>query len=291
MTPIKQRLLTFDSGIGGLSIVRAIRKQAPDILIDHLIDNAVFPYGEVPAEALKKRIVALMGEAITALQPDAVVIACNTASTIALDALRQAFSFMPFIGCVPPIKWAADSTKTHYIGLLATPATVKRQYLSELYTRYAKNCRLLTHGSHILAPIAEDVFRNRTIDKTAIQRELLALFSQPGGELIDTVCIGCTHYSFLLGIFQELTSSSITWLDPADAVARQSIKVLTHQQGSSLKTRNQLKLTSQAEDIYFTAPPLYPEALKERLVPYGFNREMKIFAFKNSLSPSAILPD
>ena len=151
---VTRRLLAFDSGIGGLSVVRELRALLPGMPIDYLADNAVFPYGELPDAVLVARVLELLDAAIEQRRPDAVVIACNTASTTALDALRARHR-VPFIGCVPPIKWAAAVSRTRHIGLLATSATVRRPYLRTLQARFAPDCTLIAHGARGLADIAE----------------------------------------------------------------------------------------------------------------------------------------
>jgi glutamate racemase len=219
------RLLAFDSGIGGLSVVGALRSSRPDLTIDYLADNAVYPYGELADDVLIARMETVLGEAIGRLRPDAVVIACNTASTVGLEAMRARFA-LPFIGCVPPIKWAAGVSRTRTIGLLATSATVRRPYLRWLQDRFAPDCTLIAHGARGLADIAEAAFRDRPVDDAAIVRELDALFGQEGGEAIDVVGIGCTHYSFLLDRLRALSPRDIVWLDPAGAVAVRAGTVL-----------------------------------------------------------------
>lgn len=218
-------LLAFDSGIGGYGIVGALRHRLPDARITMLADNAFYPYGEVVDAALTARIEQVIGGAIRQFAPDAVVIACNTASTVALGRLRDRFE-LPFVGCVPPIKWAALLSQTRTIGLLATAATVRRPYLTDLTQRFAPDCRLIAHGARGLADLAEAAFRGRPIDQGAIRRELDALLGQEGGDAIDTVCIGCTHYSFLLDSLRAVSPAGIVWLDPAEAVARRTDAVL-----------------------------------------------------------------
>lgn len=195
-------LLAFDSGIGGYGIVGALRARLPGARITMLADNAFYPYGEVTDAALVARIGHVIAEAIRRFAPDAVVIACNTASTVALAPLRARFA-LPFIGCVPPIKWAASISRTRTIGLLATAATVRRPYLSDLARRFAPDCRLIAHGARGLADMAEAAFREQPIDHGALRSELDALFGQEGGGAVDVVCIGCTHYSFLLDALCE----------------------------------------------------------------------------------------
>ncbi len=214
-------VLAFDSGIGGLSIVGELRRLLPMARIDYLADNAVYPYGELADEVLVERVCGVIGAAIRRLRPALVVVACNTASTIALGALRERFA-VPFVGCVPPIKWAAELSRTRHIGLLATAATVRRPYLRALQERYAPDCRLIAYGARDLADLAEAAFRGHRIDADAVRRELDRMFGQPGGERIDVVGLGCTHYGVLLPSLRALSPAGITWLDPAAAVARRA---------------------------------------------------------------------
>ena len=254
-------LLAFDSGIGGYGIVGALRARLPGARITMLADNALYPYGELADATLIARLESLIAAARLRFAPDAVVIACNTASTVALPALRERFD-LPFIGCVPPIKWAASLSRTRHIGLLATAATVKRPYLRDLAQRFAPDCRLLAHGARGLADLAEAVFRGQPINRDAIRRELDALFGQEGGERIDTVCIGCTHYSFLLDALRQASPRDVFWLDPAEAVARRTEAVLA---GLSLG-----KDGTGGGEALFTAPPFAADRLGSALTKFGY---------------------
>ncbi|MCQ8278118.1 glutamate racemase [Acetobacteraceae bacterium KSS8] len=257
------RVLAFDSGIGGLSIVGALRAQAPNVRIDYVADNAVFPYGELADDVLIARVEAVLEAAIARSRPDVVVIACNTASTVALAAMRERFA-VPFVGCVPPIKWAASLSQTRTIGLLATRATVRRPYLRDLQERFAADCTLLAHGARGLADIAERVFRGHEPDETAIRHELEGLFGQPGGDRIDVVGIGCTHYSVLLPTLQGLSPRAMTWLDPAGAVARQTANLL---KGGDVLTDADLAVPERA---WVTALPSEPHLLTRKIAAYGY---------------------
>ncbi|MGI4745269.1 MAG: glutamate racemase [Janthinobacterium lividum] len=258
------RLLAFDSGIGGLAVVRELRALLPEVPIDYLADNAVFPYGELPDAVLIERVPMLVGAALLRFRPDAVVVACNTASTVTLAELRARFD-VPFIGCVPPIKWAAEVSRTRTIGLLATTATVRRPYLRDLQSRFAPDCTLLAHGARGLADIAEAAFRHRTVDRAAIARELDQLFGQDRGDRIDVVGIGCTHYSFLLDILRELSPAGITWLDPAAAVARRAQSVL-----SGLAPRPGVTTVTDMGQAWFTGRAGDAERLLEGLAGFGY---------------------
>ncbi len=255
------RILAFDSGIGGYGIVEALRGRLPGAWITMLADNACYPYGEMPDAALVARVEQVIGSAIRDLAPDAVVIACNTASTVALGALRARFG-LPFIGCVPPIKWAASLSRSRHIGLLATRATVRRRYLSDLARRFAPDCRLIAHGARGLADLAEAAFRGVAIDRGAVRGEVETLFGQEGGAAIDIVCIGCTHYSFLLEALRDAAPAGVAWLDPAQAVARRTETVLA---GLCRGPGG-----AGGGEALFTARPDLPDALREALLLRGY---------------------
>ncbi|MBB2204880.1 glutamate racemase [Gluconacetobacter takamatsuzukensis] len=257
-----QRILAFDSGIGGFGIVRALRARLPGLPVDYLADTAIYPYGEQEDAALVDRVVTLMGEAIAGLAPDLVVIACNTASTLALTALRERYR-IPFVGCVPPIKWAAELSRSRTIGLLATRATVRRPYLRDLQQRYAPDCTLLAHGARGLADLAEHAFRGHAISADIVQQELAALFDQPGGNRIDVVGIGCTHYTFLMDTFRAASPPGMIWLDPADAVARRAATVL-----EALPPRP--ATIPRPDRAYFTAMPAEPARMTEAMAALGY---------------------
>jgi len=216
-------LLVFDSGIGGLGVVRQIRLLQPDANIVYLADNGFYPYGEKPDDVLIARILKVVGQGVQLAKPDAVVIACNTASTVALSHLREAIA-LPFIGCVPPIKPAAAASQTRHIGLLATAATIRRPYLADLVQKFAGDCTMHSQGTAILADLAEAKFRGRALPPAELETAIAPLLTQPGAELIDTIALGCTHYTFLLPEL-VLLRPGIKWFDPAGAVARQTASV------------------------------------------------------------------
>lgn len=259
------RVLAFDSGIGGLGIVRAIRALSPHIRVDYLADTAVFPYGEQDDALLTERIISLICLAVARLRPQAVIIACNTASTLALDALRAACPTVPFIGCVPPIRWAARQTKTGVIGLLATRATIRRPYLSRLHALYAPQCTLIAHAAPHLASYAEQVFRGQSVSEHAIYKDIEGLFQHPDSARLDAIGLGCTHYTFVLDLLRKLAPAGISWLDPAGAVARQTCTVL---QTLPPMTADSARRPEQA---FFTARPQDAQALAAQLPAYGFN--------------------
>lgn len=263
-------ILAFDSGIGGLGIVQSLLAQTQNttfnLSIDYLADNLVFPYGEQEDNFLVQRIVTLIGKAIDKLEPDLVIIACNTASTIALQALREHYPNTMFVGCVPPIRWAARISQTKYIGLLATRATVQRPYLKSLKEQFAADCQLIGYGSPTLAKIAERVFRRESYNSEDIAQEIHALLNMPTAEHIDTVCLGCTHYTFVLPHLQELSPRHIQWLDPANAVAKHALDLIVE------KTTTPNNNTPRNNRFYYTALPNKDKALLEQITPMGYTK-------------------
>lgn len=155
-TPSEPRptVLVFDSGVGGLSVYDEIRRLLPDLHYIYAFDNVAFPYGEKSETFIVERVV----EIVTAVQQryplSLAVIACNTASTVSLPALREKFAF-PVVGVVPAIKPAARLTANGVVGLLATRATVKRPYTHELIARFANECQIAMLGSAELVELAE----------------------------------------------------------------------------------------------------------------------------------------
>lgn len=246
--------LVFDSGIGGLGVVAQLRALAPGRPLTYLADNGFFPYGEKTDAVLVPRIVELLGNAIEIFKPQALVVACNTASTIALPSLRAAYT-LPIIGCVPPIKPAAAASVRKTIGVLATAATVRRPYLSDLIDRFAPDCNVLSLGTPTLAELAEQKFRGAAVD---VGPAIAPLFAQPGGDGIDAIALGCTHYSFLLTEFLALYPE-VSWFDPALPVAKQTLKITADLPADE---------NAQAQTAYFTGEKISPALL----APYGFTR-------------------
>jgi glutamate racemase len=250
-------LLVFDSGIGGLGVVEQIRRLQPEAAITYLADNGFYPYGEKPDAILIERIQKIIGAAIETTKPDAVVIACNTASTIALSALREKFA-LPFIGCVPPIKPAAAASTTRHIGLLATPATIRRPYLQNLIDNFADGCTVHSLGTPLLADLAEQKFRGAQISPSTLATAIAPLFAQSGA--IDAIALGCTHYTFLLPEFLAL-HPQLNWFDPALPVARQVQKIT-----AALPTAS----AAETETFLTTAPFPDHDIMAPRLAAYGF---------------------
>ena len=157
-------ILILDSGVGGLTVLREARVLMPDRRFVYVADDAGFPYGGWEEVALRERLVSLFGRLIEDHDPLVCVIACNTASTLALDALRVAHPTMRFVGTVPAIKPAAERTRSGLVTVLATPGTVKRQYTRDLIVQWASKCEVSLVGSVALAGLAETYMREGFVD-------------------------------------------------------------------------------------------------------------------------------
>lgn len=236
-TPVRaKRALVFDSGVGGLSVLDAIAASGMGLELDYAADNAWLPYGLKSDADLRARVPALLTALTAQWAPDVVVIACNTASTIALDAVRAALT-IPVVGVVPPVKPAALLTQTGVIGLLATPATVRRAYTDDLITRFAADKRVIRFGSAALVEAAERKLRGETVDNTAITEAIDGLFGAPGGAEIDVVALACTHFPLLRAELEAAAPRPCVWLDSGEAIARRVREVVSAQDGAT-RARN-----------------------------------------------------
>ncbi len=211
-----KRVLVFDSGVGGLSVLDAIVTSGRALSLDYVADNAWLPYGLKSDADLRARAPALLARMTEQWAPHAVVVACNTASTIVLPEVRAALS-IPVVGVVPPIKPAAALTRTGVIGLLATPATVKRAYTDDLIAQFAAGKRVVRFGSAALVEAAERKLRGEAFDPAAIAEAIEALFADDG---VDVVALACTHFSLLAEELAAAAPRNCTWLDSGAAIAR-----------------------------------------------------------------------
>jgi glutamate racemase len=211
--------------MGGLTVARAVAQQLPQAHLIYAADNAAFPYGAWKEKDLILRIVMVMGKLIEAAKPDVAVIACNTASTIALAELRAAFD-VPFVGTVPAIKPAAAQTKSGVIGVLATPGTAAREYTHSLIHTFAYHCKVLLHGAPRLAELAEQKLRGHDISDADLAKEIAPVFRKRNGRATDVVVLGCTHYPLLVDDMKRIAPWPVTWIDPAPAIARRTADVL-----------------------------------------------------------------
>lgn len=225
-----KRVLVFDSGVGGLSVLDAIAASGRAFDLDYAADNSWLPYGLKTDAQLCSRVPALLSRLVEQWAPDAVVVACNTASTVALDPVRAALN-IPVVGVVPPIKPAAALTQTGVIGLLATPATVQRAYTNDLIARFAGDKRVVRFGSAALVEAAERKLAGDNPGQSAITDAIDGLFSAPGGAEIDVVALACTHFPLLTPELAAAAPRLCVWMDSGDAIARRLAHVLIAEKG------------------------------------------------------------
>jgi glutamate racemase len=218
------RVLVFDSGLGGLTVLRELKRARPDLEFAYAADDAAFPYGRLSDDELVERVRTVMERLIGEFEPDLVVIACNTASTLALPALRARFA-MPFVGTVPAIKPACERSKTKRVSVLATPGTVRRDYTQGLIREFAGDCRVTLVGSDRLASLAEAALHGEGVPDAAIAAEIGPCFVDDGART-DTVVLACTHYPLLLDRLEKLARWPVAWVDPAPAIARRASSLL-----------------------------------------------------------------
>jgi glutamate racemase len=215
-------VLMFDSGIGGLTVLREARVLMPERGFIYVADDAAFPYGNWEEEALTARILELFETLLRDYQPETCIIACNTAFTLAGAALRETFPDMTFVGTVPAIKPAAERTRSGLVSVLATPGTVKRAYTRDLIQSFASQCHVRLVGSENLARMAEAYIRGESLSDDAVAAEIAPCFVEKDGQKTDIVVLACTHYPFMANLFRRLAPWPVDWLDPAEAIARQA---------------------------------------------------------------------
>jgi glutamate racemase len=220
-------ILVFDSGLGGLTVFRALAAQRPDADYVYAADDLGFPYGPKSEAEVTALVVAAMERLIAAHQPDCVVIACNTASTLVLPVLRARWPDIPFVGTVPAIKPAAEISQSRLISVLATPGTVARDYTRDLIGKFAGHCEVELVGSKHLAGLAEAFMQGEPAEEAAIAREIAPCFVARDGRRTDAVVLACTHYPLLLDVFTRLAPWPVRWIDPAPAIARRADHVLS----------------------------------------------------------------
>ena len=220
--PHAPKILVFDSGVGGLSVLAALRERLPGCDFVFACDNAAFPYGTKSEAELMARVDRVVRQLIHHLSPDLLVIACNSASTIALPRLRAQLR-QPVVGVVPAIKPAAQISATKVIGLLGTPATVRRGYTRQLIADFAAHCQVISLGSAALVEIAEQALRGVPPDPDELREILAPLFEV---ELLDTLVLACTHFPLLTAELNAVAPRPLHWIDSGAAVARRVASLL-----------------------------------------------------------------
>jgi glutamate racemase len=220
-------ILFFDSGVGGLSVLKPTRRLLPNAPIVYAADSAGFPYGSRSEEEIASRVPALLGRLVERFHPRLAVIACNTASTIALEHVRSALD-LPVVGTVPAIKPAAEISKSRVIGVLGTEATVRQPYVNNLASNFASDCTIIRHGSPELVELAEAKLAGDWVSIDAVKSAAQEMFAGGDGTRIDTVVLACTHFP-LLGDELRAAYPGVTFVDGGPGIARR-IAFLTKDQ-------------------------------------------------------------
>jgi glutamate racemase len=249
-------LLVFDSGIGGLSVLRAIKAKLPNAPIVYAADYAGMPYGTKSEAEIAARVPALLGRLVERYKPALVIIACNTACTIALSHVRAALD-VPVVGTVPAIKPASLASKTGVIGLLGTQATIRQPYVDQLQAKFASKMTLLRHAAPSLVHAAEAKMRGEQVPASCIQDAISGLTEQVGGDRLDIIVLGCTHFPLLERELRSITGPSIGYVDGAQGIARRVAKLSEGREWP----------TSFAEGIFVTSGQL------QNIEPYRISLE------------------
>lgn len=233
------RILVFDSGVGGLSVMREIQQRLPDCQYLYASDNAAFPYGTKSEDELIARVDKVLHALLQHIEQgygpvDIIVVACNTASTLTLPHIRSHFT-QPIVGVVPAIKPAAIHSTTKVIGLLATPATVARPYTHALIREYAANCTVISVGSSELVHLAEQKLRGETIALEKIAAIVAPFLTAPRAAELDTLVLACTHFPLLQDELRHCLPNTVRLIDSGEAIARR-VAFLLQQQSPVYRT-------------------------------------------------------
>lgn len=218
-------MFVVDSGLGGISVVRALRATQGDMPLIYIADTAGFPYGNKSPEEITARAIRLVEHAKEFAPQSPFILACNTLSTLSLEPLRIHFPQLPFVGTVPAVKTAAQQSKTKRFTLLATPNTAASKYSQDLIAQFASGCVVDSYGAPNLAAMAEAMLLGDGILDEDLRREILPAFSDDGLGRTDIIVLGCTHYPLIVERLQPLTPWPVTFIDSGDAIARRALSL------------------------------------------------------------------
>ncbi|MCG2839635.1 glutamate racemase [Sandaracinobacter sp. RS1-74] len=255
-------ILFLDSGVGGLSILSAVATRLPDAPLVYCADSAGFPYGIKGEAEVSARVAGLLGRLAERIRPSLVVIACNTASTIALGYVRPVLD-VPVVGTVPAIKPAAEQSETHVIGVLGTEATVRQPYVADLSSRFASGCRVLKHGAPSLVQAAEAKLRGEAVDPAVYSQALDGLLAQAGGDRLDMVVLACTHFPLVEDELRRAAPRPLRFIHGADGIARRAAHLLQGVRWDSPKPEGRAIFTGGVQGL---------DALRPALQGFGLTR-------------------
>ncbi|WP_277052366.1 glutamate racemase [Zestomonas thermotolerans] len=248
----------FDSGVGGLSVLREIRQLLPAESLLYVADSGHVPYGEKSPDYIRARSLAI-SEFLLGQGAKALVLACNTATAAAVAELRGRYPQLPIIGMEPAVKPAAAATRSGVVGVLATTGTLKSAKFVALLDRFAGNVRVITRPCPGLVERIEAGELNG-----AGTRELLRSWVEPLlAEGCDTLILGCTHYPFIKPLLRELVPASVSLIDTGAAVARRLRQLLAERDLLAVGGEGKLRFwsTGRPEEMAAVLPRLWGEAL------------------------------
>jgi len=251
----RRPILFFDSGVGGLSVLAPTARLLPQAPLVYVADSAGFPYGTRSEAEIAARVPALLGRLAERYDPRLIVIACNTASTIALQHVRAALD-VPIVGTVPAIKPAAEISRTRVIGVLGTDATVRQPYVDDLAARFAADCVVLRHGSAELVEMAEAALGGERPGVDAVRAALEGLTAQPRGESIDVIVNACTHFPLLNEELVSATGGQVRFVDGGPGIARRVAYLTDRQQWPEVPVPGRAVFTASNARTAKLAPAL-----------------------------------
>ena len=276
----QQPIGIFDSGVGGLSVLRAIREQMPEESVIYFGDQGHVPYGPRPLQQVRD-----FSEGITRFllskRAKIIVVACNAASAAALTYLRQTFSDVSFVGMEPAVKPAAEYTETGVVGVLATPATFQGALYASVVERFANGVGLLQDPCVGLVQQIEKGDLNGAETRKILEDALHPMLDKN----IDTIVLACTHYPFVIPLIQEIAGEKVRVIDPAPAVARQT-KRLLEAQGLKCETGSRGKVefftSGDASFVQSLLPKLFGEDGKVQALQWNGDHILKAVSFSAS---------
>ncbi|MDH2924793.1 glutamate racemase [Nicoletella semolina] len=262
---MKPTILLYDSGMGGLTVYSSIRQLLPDAHYLYCFDNAYFPYSEKSEGVLVERAVQIVQKIAKNYPIDLVVVACNTASTVVLNALRGEFDF-PIVGTVPAIKPASVLSQTRVIGLLATKGTIARPYVDQLIEQYASDCQIEKIGTTELVELVEEKILKDRVDK-----EQLAKIVAPwqANSMMDTVILGCTHFPLVKNELQLLLPQVKYFIDSGNGIANRVFHLLSGRERNLLDCYEEKN--KKKENVAFCTWGLADEQQRKKIMQdWGF---------------------
>ena len=234
----------YDSGVGGLAVFREVRRLLPEADLVYLADQANAPYGERSIEEVRRFAEAAV-RTLVERGAATVVVACNTASAAALGQLRSVFT-VPIVGMEPAVKPAAAATRTGRVAVLATPVTFQAAVFDDLVGRFAAGITVIAHPCPGWAASVEDSW------PAGAEESVAAHLGPLLADGVDTIVLACTHYSFLAGVIAAVAGPEVAVIDPTDAVARQVVRVASHEGAGTttyLTTGDPARLAAQIERL------------------------------------------